>query len=118
MCSSDLFPSHDRGLIHSTEKGIRNFWKWFGDSKVVDDQGRPLVVYHGTDVTFDEFSRDKIGGKTYREWIKLVRDENLEKASDTTTKNKLIGINAFLKFAVDLEFLDKSRLNHSKIKLT
>ena len=61
--------------------------------------------------------KEKLRGKTYREWIKLVRDENLEKASDTTTKNKLIGINAFLKFAVDLEFLDKSRLNHSKIKL-
>ena len=25
------------------------FKKWFGDSKVVDAQGRPLVVYHGTD---------------------------------------------------------------------
>jgi len=24
------------------------FWKWFGDSKVVDDQGNPLVCYHGT----------------------------------------------------------------------
>jgi hypothetical protein len=24
------------------------FWKWFGDSKVVDENGRPLVVYHGT----------------------------------------------------------------------
>lgn len=24
------------------------FKTWFGDSKVVDDQGRPLVVYHGT----------------------------------------------------------------------
>jgi hypothetical protein len=34
--------------IHSTEEGVRNFWRWFGDSKVVDEQGRPLVVYHGT----------------------------------------------------------------------
>lgn len=34
--------------IHSTESGIRNFWKWFGDSKIVDEQGRPLVVYHGS----------------------------------------------------------------------
>lgn len=25
------------------------FRRWFGDSKVVDEQGRPLVVYHGTD---------------------------------------------------------------------
>jgi hypothetical protein len=37
-------------LIHPTEEGIRNFWKWFGNSKVVDAQGRPLVVYHGTNV--------------------------------------------------------------------
>lgn len=39
--------------IHPTEEGVRNFWKWFGDSKVVDGQGRPLVVYHGT---FGDFS--------------------------------------------------------------
>jgi hypothetical protein len=25
-----------------------NFWKWFGDSKVVDKNGNPLMVYHGT----------------------------------------------------------------------
>jgi len=24
------------------------FWRWFGDSKVVDENGDPLVVYHGT----------------------------------------------------------------------
>lgn len=35
-------------LIHSTEEGIRNFWRWFGDSRVVDSEGRPHVVYHGT----------------------------------------------------------------------
>jgi hypothetical protein len=29
------------------------FRKWFGDSKVVDDQGRPMVVYHGTIVRED-----------------------------------------------------------------
>src|SRR5690606_3733614 len=34
--------------IAATEEGIRNFWRWFGSSRVVDDQGRPLVVYHGT----------------------------------------------------------------------
>ena len=25
---------------------------WFGDSKVVDSEGNPLVVYHGTDTKF------------------------------------------------------------------
>jgi hypothetical protein len=31
------------------------FKRWFGDSKVVDAQGRPLVVYHGTSNDFAEF---------------------------------------------------------------
>jgi hypothetical protein len=37
--------------IHPTDAGLRNFWRWFGDSQVVDAQGRPLVVYHGTGFT-------------------------------------------------------------------
>lgn len=34
------------------EMGVESpyFKKWFGDSKVVDAQGKPLVVYHGTNV--------------------------------------------------------------------
>lgn len=31
------------------------FTEWFGDSKVVDENGHPLVVYHGTGSAFDEF---------------------------------------------------------------
>jgi hypothetical protein len=34
--------------IAQTEEGIKNFWAWFGDSKVVDADGKPLVVYHQT----------------------------------------------------------------------
>jgi N12 class adenine-specific DNA methylase len=33
----------------------QNFVRWFGDSKVVDKDGKPLVVYHGTDKEFDVF---------------------------------------------------------------
>jgi len=47
--------------IAQTEEGVRNFWKWFGDSKVVDDQGRPLVVYHGTRAQFEVFDFGRIG---------------------------------------------------------
>ncbi len=39
-------------LIHPTIEGQLAFWRWFGDSKVVDAQGRPLVVYHSG--MFDE----------------------------------------------------------------
>lgn len=41
--------------IAATEEGVRNFWAWFGDSKVVDADGRPLVVYHGTGAEFEAF---------------------------------------------------------------
>jgi hypothetical protein len=34
--------------IHTTEEGVKNFWESFKDSKVVDADGRPMVVYHGT----------------------------------------------------------------------
>ena len=39
------------------EKGTdsRFFKKWFGDSKVVDENGKPLVVYHGSGKLFDTF---------------------------------------------------------------
>jgi len=34
-------------LIHPTEKGIRNFWKGFTNSQVVDEQGKPIPLYSG-----------------------------------------------------------------------
>ncbi|MBX3504398.1 MAG: hypothetical protein KF895_02890 [Parvibaculum sp.] len=40
------------------------FKKWFGDSKVVDENGKPLVVYHSTDKRFQKFDPKKaIGGQ-------------------------------------------------------
>jgi hypothetical protein len=37
----------------------KEFKEWFGDSKVVDEKGDPLVVYHGTDSEFSEFKKPK-----------------------------------------------------------
>ena len=39
----------------------RFFKKWFGNSKVVDEKGKPLVVYHGTNADFEKFERGDIG---------------------------------------------------------
>ena len=44
-------PKYEKGGILNNP----NFKEWFGDSKVVDENGNPLVVYHGTDENFDEF---------------------------------------------------------------
>lgn len=38
------------------------FKKWFKDSKVVDDQGKPLVVYHGTNQEFEAFDPEAAAG--------------------------------------------------------
>lgn len=43
----------DSGAAQQTQTPA--FKKWFGDSKVVDAQGKPLVVYHGTSDSFSEF---------------------------------------------------------------
>lgn len=37
------------------------FRKWFGNSKVVDSEGEPLVVYHGTSSDFAVFDDSKAG---------------------------------------------------------
>lgn len=37
------------------------FKAWFGDSKVVDASGNPLVVYHGTNAEFDVFDIGRAG---------------------------------------------------------
>lgn len=42
------------------QQAKENFDKWFEGSKVVDESGEPLVVYHGTNADFDYFDASKI----------------------------------------------------------
>ena len=42
----------------------QNFKRWFEGSKVVDENGQPLKLYHGTDADFDVFDKSKIGTRT------------------------------------------------------
>jgi hypothetical protein len=43
-------------IIYGPERE-ENFRRWFGDSKVVDEEGKPLVVYHGTGADIKEFKK-------------------------------------------------------------
>jgi len=57
------------------------FKKWFGDSKVVDDNGEPLIVYHGTNKQFDKFEGFSFFAKSrnYAEgYGKLKTDEEIQ----------------------------------------
>lgn len=53
-------------LIHSSEEGLLAFWRWFADSQVVDERGRPLVMYHGTAAEFDAFEPSAGDGNVLR----------------------------------------------------
>ena len=55
-----------RAAMISPDDRAANFRRWFGDSKVVDEAGNPLTVYHGTKSRggFDAFDPEKIGTAT------------------------------------------------------
>jgi hypothetical protein len=38
---------------------IISFWKWFGNSKIVDSSGRPILATHSTNTKFSEFDKEK-----------------------------------------------------------
>lgn len=67
--------------IDHTEDGLLKFWRWFQNSCTIDEQGRPLVVYHGTNAmaysggesirTFHTSSR---GGAFFSSSEKIARE--------------------------------------------
>ena len=62
----------DKAIIAKSNVYSDNFLNWFGDwindpanaSKVVDKNGEPLVVYHGSPNKFTIFDKGKIGSTT------------------------------------------------------
>lgn len=57
----DTWEAPDGSIAFSRAKQTLTdaFKKWFADSKVVDADGNPLVVYHGTTRDFSEFKKTK-----------------------------------------------------------
>ncbi len=47
-----------------------NFKKWFGDSKVVKNNGKPQICYHATNYDFNEFDKNKIGTNLFNAYGK------------------------------------------------
>jgi hypothetical protein len=75
-----------------------NFKNWFGDwekdpanaSKVVDANGEPRVVFHGTNANFDEFSKDLLGSKN---WMADSAQMGFFFAGDKRTSEAYTGMN-------------------------
>jgi len=49
----------------SHDERVENFKKWFGNSVVKDSNGKPLVVYHGTNQPLSSFDKKRRGSSTY-----------------------------------------------------
>lgn len=73
--------SNGKPIADSVEK-IENFYKWFGDSKVVGEQGGPLVVYHGTNADFDTFDTSTSGAVGDGSYFTSVFEEAVDYAAE------------------------------------
>lgn len=105
-------------LIHPTREGIINFWKWFGDSKVVDEQGRPLVMYHGTNSNFEKFDKSKIGTTTDDGFLGrgfyFSTDPNVTRSKTVSMPTYLLSNNPAVEKLKKWE-QDKKELFHGKV---
>lgn len=50
-----------------------NFNRWFNDSQVIDDTGKPLICYHGTSKAFSTFNRKFSAQGIF--WFTLDKDK-------------------------------------------
>lgn len=100
------------------------FKEWFGDwendaknaSKVVDENGEPMVVYHGTDTDFETFNEEYLGqntdfNATDENWAKTAHVGywfNTDKI-DFYSKHKAVFINSrdMLEFSSMAELVDE-----------
>lgn len=96
--------------IHSTQVGISNFWKWFGKSRVVDEHGKPLMVFHGSGVKFEEHLTDTIG----RTWF----TSDLDYAEQYAYTGKNVGniMACYLKIENPFDFGFRSSLTEVKFE--
>jgi hypothetical protein len=58
-----MMPAYSAVKMKPVDTESPEFKEWFGDSKVVDEDGNPLVLYHGTDVDFSAFEKEKINSR-------------------------------------------------------
>lgn len=98
-----------------------SFQRWFGNSEVVDADGNPLVVYHGTPDEFDAFDSDKTMDSAF--WFTSNKDA-IERGEVGASGNgnimavylsakKLAGWNEYEKYTYD----QLIRLGYDGVKL-
>ena len=69
-----------------------NFARWFGRSPLVNAQGDPLLLYHGTDSDFDAFDKSMSGNNFRADEVGFFFTNDAKQASDYA-ENDTIGVN-------------------------
>ena len=99
------------------------FKKWFGDwendpanaSKVVDENGEPLVVYHGTESEFDTFDTDGFR-KTKGTGSWFTSNKDVAKTYSANKEPYGVFLNIRNPFEADLNNADNREINVSYIR--
>ena len=93
-------PEQLQGKELKQEQGESNqintpeFKKWFGKSKITDENKKPLVVYHGTNTDFNEFKKPEINRMADRSMIGywFTGDKNEASKYGSTLKEVFLSI--------------------------
>lgn len=135
LIKSPLTNTEIRQVIRSIAQGIRNgsrskqsqydevkfsqapqigteaFKRWFGDSKVVDESGNPLVVYHGTSSEFSEFNNAE-NGMFFSDNKEIARRYgDRDPLAVYLSMQKPLEINAGFNFWNELDYINDKNLN-------
>ena len=97
------------------------FKKWFGDSKVVDGQGKPRVVYHGTSQDFSEFNHAKAytgeGGSQTGSGFYFTTEKNSASSYASGETGTVMPVYLSLQKPMHIDFM-KGEVNGADLKLT
>ena len=74
----------DIGINVKSQSETLQFKSWFGDSKVVDESGKPLVVYHGTN--WDGWEFDTENGAFFSEKEDYAEEMAAQRGGSRTVK--------------------------------
>ena len=85
-----------------------NFKNWFGDSKVVNQDGSPLVCYHGTNTDIKAFDNQYSAQGVF--WFTSNKAEILSGEAGALSSSKIIPVYLSAKKLADWDLYDKLSL--------
>lgn len=79
------------------EKGVESRWfkRWFGKSKTIDEKGKPVVVYHGTDKAFTRVKPEKGAQSIF--WVTSDKSSIINQEAGAAGRGKIMDLYATIK---------------------